>query len=104
VPELGHRLPGLVLDPEVEESVAEVGPEEELGGEVADSAARLLVVGLVRRHGSTHDLTPHGHREGEVVVVSRRRLGDAAERGEEGFRELPLHGIDDRPVDHGTLR
>ena len=41
VPELGHRLPRLGLDAEVQQVVREVGPEQELGRQVADGAARL---------------------------------------------------------------
>ena len=104
VAELGHGLPRLLLQAEVQEVVAQVGPQEELGREVADGAAGPLEVRLARRHPPAHDVAAHRQRQRQVAVVGRRRLREAPQRGEEGLPELLLHGLDDRPIGHASLR
>jgi hypothetical protein len=100
VPQLGHRLPGLVLQAEVQQVVGEVRPQQELRRQVADGAAGLLPVGLARGHPAAHDLAAHGQGQGQVALVGCRPLGEASHGGEEGFLEVLLDGLDDRLVGH----
>ena len=100
VAELGHGLPRLLLHAEVQEVVGQVGPQQELGREVAHGPARSLVVGLAGRHPVAQRGPPHGVGQRQVEVVAGGRLGEAPEGGEERVGEVALHGLDQVPVGH----
>ena len=86
--ELGHRLPGMFPDAEVDERVAEVRPWQELGRHVADGAHLARVIGGTGIDPALEQ--PIADRVGErhVLVVLGRDRGKSGLQAEEIAEEI----------------
>ena len=78
-PELSHCGARVVLQAEVEEVVAELGPDQELGRQVRHGAALMREVGVRGVKPALQHSVANRVREREVVIVGR---GDRIELGQ----------------------
>src|SRR5262245_39031482 len=92
--ELCHRLPRGVEASEVDEVVAEMRAEQELGGQIGDCAYLVPIVRLGRPGRALEQAVAHAVGKGEILVVGGGGLREAAQDGEEVSLEYPLPGFD----------